>query len=122
MHKLQEIQQYWENNTIYKEANTLTSFLSKTFGTVGKVTGKTLKAAKDYIITPGIISLPLSAILAAVAYNKLTTPHTVAKNMDKRLLLNTLDTEIAVARRQIADIENKRNKVKDEEKPYDRFV
>lgn len=122
MNNLEEIQKYWENNSIYKEAGGVGKALDKVLGLFGKALGKTVDILKDDIAKPAIVSLPISAVLAAVAWNKLKSPTVVAKNMDRRLLLNTLDTEIAVARRQIADIEAKRAKTDNDAKPYDRFV
>jgi hypothetical protein len=117
MQELKDIQKYWEANTIYKEAGEL----SETLKLLGKGFKGIAEFGKDVIVKPLLISAPISAVLAAVAYNKLKSPTVVAKNMDKRLLLNTLDTEIAIARRQIAEMESKAGK-KSGDKPYDRFV
>jgi hypothetical protein len=116
MNELKEIQEYWENN-IYKEAGTVSVFFDKL------VNGfKVVKdSAKDAILKPSIAALPITAILAASAYNKIKSPTIVSKNMDKRLLLNALDTEIAFARRQIAEIEA-RKATDTKNKPYDRFI
>ena len=117
MQELKDIQKYWESNTIYKEAGALDKALSL----VGKGIGGGIKFVKDDILKTLLVAAPVSAVLTAVAYNKLKSPTVIAKNMDKRLLVNALDTEIAIARRQIAEIESRANK-KSDDKPYDRFV
>ena len=117
MNELKEIQEYWENNSIYKEAGALSVFFDKLW----KGIASTAKAANEAVIKPGIASLPITAILAASAYNKIKSPTIVSKNMDKRLLLNALDTEIAFARRQIAEIEAQKD-TESKSKPYDRFI
>lgn len=119
MNNLKDIQTYWETNTIYKEAGS--GIVKSVIDGFAKGAEKTAKLAKDLVVKPAVATLPLTAMLAAVAYNKIKSPTVVAKNMDKRLLLNSLDTEIAVARRQIAELEAKRNK-EAKDKPYDRFV
>lgn len=78
-----------------------------------------VEGLSDYVIKPAAITLPLSAAALAVAYSRLKSPNVIAKNVDKRLLLNTLDTEIAVMEKQLEDIKNKENSTA---KVYDRFV
>lgn len=111
MKELEQIQAYWNTHTIYKEA-----------GAVGTALGKTADLIKNFILLPAVASIPITTILAANAYNKINSPSVVAKNMDKRLLLNTLDTEIAIAKRQIAEIEAQQKQRAGKDKPYDRFV
>ena len=79
-----------------------------------------IEQGKKFIITPWAAAIPLSAIATAAVYQKLKSPTVIAKNMDRRLLLNTLDTEIEVAERQLAALDEQRNRKT--EKLFDRFV
>jgi hypothetical protein len=122
MENLKDIYTYWENEPIQKVAalKTVYAGAKDLFHGATKAVEKATDLAKDWVAKPMMLSIPTSAVLLAVAYNKLRSPSIVSKNIDKRLLINTLDTEIAVARRQIAELEAKRNK--GSEKKYDRFV
>lgn len=114
--KLKQINLSWSHQqTSYglsKQANwlkDLTNVLDKTFA-VGKETVKTLA-----------FTTPVLAGLAALGYNKITSPEALAKNADKELLKATLDKEIAVWERYIADEREKLNR-ENKEKKYDRFI
>jgi hypothetical protein len=69
-------------------------------------------------------SIPISAVLSAVIAKNVTSPEALAENADKYVLLNTLDTEIAVLNRKIAAEELRREELKNKNKKeaYDRFV
>lgn len=123
-YNLDEMTAYWETRTIEKQA---------AIKTLVQGTGKALKGSFDFVkaladftaknvIKPAAWTLPITASLLAVAANRMTAPHVVAKNADKRVLLNALDTEIAVLRRQIAEEEERRATLEQTDKKYDRFI
>jgi hypothetical protein len=114
--KLKKINLNWKNpQTSYglnKNANwfkDLTGFLEKTVN-AGKETAKTLA-----------FTTPVLAGLVALGYNKITSPKALADNVDKELLKATLDKEIAVWERYIADERERLNR-ENKEKKYDRFI
>ena len=116
MDKLKKITLNWSGDLddpyLHKEANLIAetgSFLSRILDTA-KGAGKTL-----------LYATPVLAGLGAVAYNQITTPKALAKNVDKELLKATLDKEIAVWERYIADEKEKLRK-DNKEKKYDRFI
>ena len=115
--KLKEINQQWEYygkpQGLNKQANELFKFLSNALS-------NTYVAGKDIAKTL-MFATPLIAGLGALGYNKITSPKALAKNVDKELLKATLDKEIAVWERYIADERERLNNT-NKDKKYDRFI
>ena len=109
------------NSTWCDRLNTYS--LYKTAGLVseaGDMLGRILDTAKGAGKTL-LYTTPVLAGLGAIAYNKITTPKALADNADKELLKATLDKEIAVWERYIAD-EKERLEKETTTKKYDRFI
>lgn len=109
--KLQNIQNRW--GSLSKEAGILKDITD---------TSKTVtETVWDKLLVPHILSVPALAILGGLAYNSITRPKALSEAADKLALQNALDTEIAIARREIADKEEK-NSREENSKKYDRFI
>jgi hypothetical protein len=125
-HNLDGLADYWETKYIEKQAAFSLTGLLKDTGNLIKGGFDALKSgadfAKDNIVKPAAWSVPIASALLAIAVNRMKSPHIVAKNADKRVLLNALDTEIAVMRRQIAEEEDRRATIDKANKKYDRFI
>jgi hypothetical protein len=129
---LQKISSNWENTQSLEclektAAVNWAKFFAPLLKPLSKISDKVIDVGTSVAkngMGAAAASIPISAVLTAVMAKNITSPEALAENSDKYLLLNTLDTEIAVLNRRIAAEELRREELKNknDKKAYDRFV
>ena len=90
--------------------------------TVDKIVNNYVVPSYKYLMDRAMITVPLLGVGGAYALSKATKPTHITDNSDKELYLNTLKTEVAAARKQLAVIEAEKEMKGSARKVFDKFL
>ena len=91
-------------------------------GTVDSMFKDYVLPAYQWLMEKSMVTAPLLGVGGAYALSKATKPTHITDNSDKELYLNTLKTEVAAARKQLAAIEAEKEMKGSARKVFDKFL